>query len=69
MSNMKRSAVFAVVSAVSLILFAVSAALLPAQVSVHYTGAVADRFASPWVLLSFPAAAALLTPPAFAARN
>ena len=65
---MKRSVFYTVLSVVDLALFAIAVACLPEQVSVHYTGGVADRFASPWVLLSFPAAAAFIALGVFAAE-
>lgn len=65
---MKRSIVYTIVSVTDLILFAVCVAFLPARVSVHYAGGIADRFASPWVFLAFPAATALLSFAVFAAE-
>ncbi len=63
---MKSSVFYTVTSLLGLIAFAAVTAFLPAQVSVHYTGGVADRFASPWVFLAFPAAAAMLSFAVFA---
>lgn len=58
---MKSSVFYTVISLLGLVAFAAVTAVLPAQVSVHYTGGVADRFASPWVFLAFPAAAAMIS--------
>lgn len=65
---MKRVVLYTLISVLNLIVFAIAAAFLPAQVAVHFTGGAAERFVSPWVLLAFPAAAAMISLAGFAAE-
>lgn len=59
---MKSAITYTALSLANLIAFAIGIVLLPAAVPIHFdSGMVADLFGSPWVLISFPAAAALLT--------
>ena len=59
---MRAAILYTVVSLVNLIAFAVGILFLPAQVPIHFNAALtADAMGSPWVYLSLPGAAALIS--------
>ena len=62
MNHLKTAILYTVLSLLSLIAFAVGIALLPQEVAVHFNfEGVVDRLGSPWVFISLPAAAALVS--------
>lgn len=59
---MKTAVLYTVLAVVNLIVFAVCAAFLPAQVPVHFNWeGVCDQLGSPWLFIAMPAAAALVS--------
>ncbi len=58
---MRSSVTYTVFSVVNLIAFAIVAACLPPQVSVHFGAGLVDRLGSPWQFLALPAVSALLS--------
>ena len=62
MNHLKTAILYTVLSLLSLIAFTVGIALLPQEVAVHFNfEGVVDRLGSPWVFISLPAAAALIS--------
>lgn len=59
---MRSAITYTALTLFSLIAFLIGIILLPAEVPIHFgDGMKADLFGSPWILIAFPAAAALLS--------
>ena len=68
MKYMKTAVIYTVLSLLSLLAFTVGILFLPEEVAVHFNyEGVCDRMGSPWVYISLPAAAALVSGGLFAA--
>lgn len=68
MQHFKTAILYTVLSLLSLIGFAIGILFLPEEVAVHFNyEGVCDRMGSPWVYISLPAAAALVSGGLFAA--
>ena len=67
MKHLKTAILYTALSLVSLIAFAVGILFLPEEVAIHFNfEGVCDRMGSPWVYISLPAAAALISGGLFA---
>ena len=68
MQHFKTAILYTVLSLLSLLAFTVGILFLPEEVAVHFNyEGVCDRMGSPWVYISLPAAAALVSGGLFAA--